>query len=226
VAGPTRQGSAGSGQAAVLAAGVTMGRMADFPVTSSGLTTAMPGDLRAAVERCGYYPSLVLHSLALSVGDESITSFLVHHEATFDRDELRRHLTVVLLTPTRLVIGHTDDFPADDQGNAAHAATSTEAVRIERLNSVVVSHVIDGPEQYDDTVVPRELVISVGWGAVSRLDLEPASCGDPDCEADHGYTGSSSVDDFSVRVSIAADGIEGVEQALAFAATLSKATTR
>ena len=199
--------------------------MADLPVTS-GLPTHMPGDLRAAVERCGYYPNVVLHSLALAVGDEPVTSFLVHHEATFDRDELRRHLTVVLLTPTRLVIGHTDDFPEDDQGTPAHAATSTEAVRIERLNSVVISHVIDGPEHYDETGLPRELVITVGWGAVSRLDLEPASCGDPDCEADHGYTGSSTVDDFSVRVSVAADGIEGVEQAVAFAHALSRATTR
>lgn len=203
-----------------------MGFMADLPVTSSGLSTAMPGDLRAAVERCGYYPTVVLHSLALSMGDESVNSFLVHHEATFDRDELRRHLTVVLLTPTRLVIGHTDDFPADDQGGPAHAATSTEAVRIDRINSVVISHVIDGPEQYNDSVIPRELVISVGWGAVSRLDLEPATCGDPECEADHGYTGSSTVDDLSVRVSIAADGVEGVEQAVAFAAALSRATSR
>ncbi len=186
----------------------------------------MPGDLRDAVERCGYYPNVVLHSLALSVAGEPVTCFLVHHEATFDRDELRRHLTVVLLTPTRLVIGHTDDFPADDEGGPAHAATSTEAVRISRLNSVVVSHVIDGPEQYDESVLPRELVITVGWGAVSRLDLEPATCGDPDCEGDHGYTGSSTVDDFSVRVSMAADGVEGVEQAVAFAQALSRATTR
>ena len=29
-----------------------------------------------------------------------------------------------------------------------------------------------------------------GWGAVSRLDLVPATCADPDCEADHGYEGS------------------------------------
>jgi len=197
--------------------------MTDLPVTTAAQHHR---DLRAAVERCGYYPNVVLQSLDLAVADEPITSFLVHHEATFDRDELRRHLTVVVLTPTRFIVGHTDDFPADEHTGPAHAATSTEAVRIERLNSVVVSHVIDGPEQYDDTVLPRELVISVGWGAVSRLDLEPASCGDPDCEADHGYTGSSSVDDFSVRVSIAADGIEGVEQALAFAGTLSRATTR
>ena len=112
--------------------------MTDLPVTS-------PGDLRAAVERCGYYPDVVLHSLAVAVADEPIASFLVHHEATFDRDELRRHLTVVLLTPTRLVIGHTDDYPADEAGGQPHAATSTEAVRIDRLTSVVVSHVVDNP---------------------------------------------------------------------------------
>jgi hypothetical protein len=198
--------------------------MADLPVTS-GLPTQMPADLRDAVERCGYYPNVVMHSLALSLADEPVESFLVHHEATFDRDELRRHLTVVLLTPTRLVIGHTDDFPADDQDGPAHAATSTEAVRIARLSSVVISHVIDGPEQYDDSTLPRELVITVGWGAVSRLDLEPASCGDPECEADHGYTGSSTVDDFSVRVSVAADGVEGVQQAVVFANALSRATS-
>lgn len=193
--------------------------MTDLPVTS-------PGDLRAAVERCGYYPEVVLHSLAVAVADEPITSFLVHHEATFDRDELRRHLTVVLLTPTRLVIGHTDDYPAEESGGQPHAATSTEAVRIDRLTSVVVSHIVDNPVGHESGRLPREVVVTVGWGAVSRLDLEPATCGDPDCEADHGYTGTSTVDDFSVRVSQTADGVEGVIQAVEFARSLSRATTR
>lgn len=197
--------------------------MTDFPVTTHD---QLQGELRAAVERCGYYPNVVLHSLALAVADEPLGSFLVHHEATFDRDELRRHLTVVLLTPTRLVIGHTDDYPADEMVGQPHAATSTEAVRIDRLTSVVVSHVVDDPAGYDPGALPREVVISVGWGAITRLDLEPASCGDADCEADHGFTGSTTVDDFSVRVSVAADGVEGVEQAVAFAGSLSRATSR
>ncbi len=196
--------------------------MTNLPVTTSG---QQQSELRAAVERCGYYPNVVLHSLALAVAGEQLVSFLVHHEATFDRDELRRHLTVVLLTPTRLVIGHTDDYPADEMTGPPHAATSTEAVRIDRLTSVVVSHVVDNPAGYDPGALPREVVISVGWGAITRLDLEPASCGDPECEADHGYTGSTTVDDFSVRVSVAADGIEGVEQAVAFAGSLSRATS-
>jgi hypothetical protein len=200
-----------------------MDAMTDLPVTTPA---QQQSDLRAAVERCGYYPNVVLHSLVLAVADEPITSFLVHHEATFDRDELKRHLTVVLLTPTRLVIGHTDDYPADEMTGQPHAATSTEAVRIDRLTSVVVSHVVDNPASHDAGALPREVVISAGWGAITRLDLEPATCGDPDCEADHGYTGSSTVDDFSVRVSVAADGVEGVEQAVAFARTLSQVTSR
>ena len=52
----------------------------------------------------------------------------------------------------------------------------------------------------------------------------PAVCADPDCEADHGYTGTATLDDFSVRVSQAADGEEGVAGALEFARAISLAT--
>jgi hypothetical protein len=181
-------------------------------------------DLRAAVERCGYYPELVLDSLAVALAGESVSSFMVHHEATFDRDELRRHLTVLVLTPSRLVVGHTDDHPPDEISSSPHATTSTESVRIGRIGSVVVSRVVDDPAQHAVSGLPREVVLTLGWGAVSRIDLEPAGCADPDCEADHGYTGAATIDDFSVRVSQAADGIEGVAQALEFARSLSAAT--
>ena len=181
-------------------------------------------DLRAAVERCGYYPELVLDSLSVSLAGESIVSFLVHHEATFDRDELRRHLTVLVLTPTRLVVGHTDDHPPDEISSSPHATTSTESVRIDHIDSVVVSRVVDDPAKYPASEMPREVVLTLGWGAISRLDLEPAVCADPDCEADHGYTGTSTLDDFSVRVSQAADGVDGVAGALEFARAVSLAT--
>ncbi len=70
----------------------------------------------------------------------------------------------------------------------------------------------------------EEAVLTVGWGAVSRVELEPARCADPDCEADHGYTGSLAGDDFSLRLAAAADGGSAVERLLAFARTLSAAT--
>lgn len=70
----------------------------------------------------------------------------------------------------------------------------------------------------------REVVLTIGWGAVARIDLEPAGCGDSECDADHGYTGTASNDDLSLRVSEAADGPDVVTQTLAFAAALSEAT--
>jgi hypothetical protein len=80
------------------------------------------------------------------------------------------------------------------------------------------------PEKYVPGTLPREVVLTIGWGAVSRIDLEPAACGDPNCEADHGYTGSSTADDLSLRVSEAGDGPDAVRQTLAFAQALSEAT--
>jgi hypothetical protein len=76
----------------------------------------------------------------------------------------------------------------------------------------------DGPRP------PAEAVMTIGWGGVSRLDLEPAGCADPECDADHGYTGVLASDDFSLRVSTAADGTDAVGGLLAFAAALSART--
>jgi hypothetical protein len=86
--------------------------------------------------------------------------------------------------------------------------------------------VVANPAKHVPGGPPREVVLTVGWGAVSRLDLEPATCGDPNCEADHGYSGTVTADDLSLRVSEAGDGVEVVNQALAFAAALSEATVR
>jgi hypothetical protein len=66
--------------------------------------------------------------------------------------------------------------------------------------------------------------MTIGWGGVSRIDLEPAGCNDPDCDADHGYTGVLASDDFSLRVSAAADGTDAVAGLLSFAESLSART--
>ena len=76
--------------------------------------TGTAADLRTAIERSGYYPELVAESLETALAGEDVRAFLVHHEATFDHDELRRHITVLALTATRLVVAHTDDDPADE----------------------------------------------------------------------------------------------------------------
>ncbi len=180
--------------------------------------------LRADIERSGYYPELVSDTLDTALANEPVVSYVVHHEATFDHDELRRHVTVLALTPTRLIVGHTDEHPADETSPTAYASASTEAVRLERIDSVVVTRVAADAAAHRRGTPVREAVLTIGWGAVSRIDLEPASCGDPHCEADHGYTGTASNDDLALRVSEAADGAQVVAQVLTFAAALSMAT--
>ena len=186
--------------------------------------SALAQKLRSDIQRSGYYPDLVADALETALAGESLASYVVHHEATFDRDELRRHVTVLALTPTRLIVGHTDEHPADEANPLPSASASTEAVRIERVDSVVVTRVVSEPAKHQPGGAAAEVVLTIGWGAVSRIDLEPATCGDPQCDADHGYTGTASNDALSARASEAADGAEVVRQVLAFASALSQAT--
>ncbi|MDH6127781.1 DUF5998 family protein [Kitasatospora sp. GP82] len=191
-------------------------------MAKTGTTTTQ--DLRSAIERSGYYPALVSEAVESAVGPEPITSYLVHQETTFDANEVRRHVTVLVLTPSRFVVSHTDEQSGDATSPQPYATTSTECVRIDRINSVVLSRMVANPETYTPGTLPREVVLTIGWGAVQRIDLEPAGCSDPNCEADHGYTGSATADDLSLRVSEAGDGPETVAQALVFARALSEAT--
>ena len=71
-------------------------------------------DLGVAIEKSGYYPAVVRSGVEAAVAGERVVSFLVHHEPTIDRDEVRRHITVVVLTPTRLILCHTDENAPDD----------------------------------------------------------------------------------------------------------------
>jgi hypothetical protein len=130
---------------------------------------------------------------------------------------------VLVLTGNRFIVSHTDEQAADSTSPTPYATTSTESVKLGRISSVVVSRVVANPEQYQPGTLPREVVLTIGWGAVNRLDLEPAACGDPNCEADHGYTGSAGNEDFALRVSAAAEGPSSVAALLAFVRRLSAA---
>ena len=185
-------------------------------------------DLRASIEKSGYYPDVVADAVNAAIAGEQVTSFLVHHEPTIDRDEVRRHVTVVVLTPSRLIVAHTDEHAPDDLLPAPYTSTSTEAVMLSNVRSVVVNRMVANPASYAGRPVPppgaNEVVLTIGWGGLGRLDLEPAGCSDPQCDADHGYTGVVASDDFSIRVSAAADGNDAVADVLAFAEVLSAAT--
>ncbi len=155
-----------------------------------------------------------------------MASFLVHHEPTIDRDEVRRHITVVVLTATRMILCHTDEHDPDDLLPEPYTSTSTEAIRLSTVRSVVVNRMVANPASFagGGEPAPTEAVLTVGWGGINRIDLEPAGCADPECEADHGYTGVLASDDFSLRVSSAADGQGAVDDLLAFAESLSART--
>ena len=179
-------------------------------------------ELRDAIDRTGYYPDVVADGVDGAVAGEEIVSFFVHHEPTFDRDEVRRHLSVVVLTPSRLIIVHTDEHAGDDLLPEPYTSTSSEAIRLSSVTSVVVTRMVANPTKGMSS--PAEAVITLGWGGVSRVDLEPAGCDDPQCEADHGYTGVLASDDFSLRVSAAADGADSVARLLSFAEQVSART--
>lgn len=179
-------------------------------------------ELRKAIDRTGYYPEVVADGVRSAVAGEPVVSFFVHHEPTFDHDEVRRHLSVVVLTPSRLILAHTDEHPGDDLLPEPYTSTSTEAVRLSAVKSVVVTRMVANPSS--GPAAPAEAVMTIGWGGVARVDLEPAGCSDPQCDADHGYTGVLSSDDFSLRVSAAADGTDAVGSLLAFAEALSART--
>ena len=185
-------------------------------------------ELRSAIDASGYYPDVVADAVFAALAGETAEAHLVHHEPTIDeRDEVRRHVTVLVLTATRLVLAHTDEHAPDDVLPAPYTSTTTEAIALAAVRSVVVNRMVANPAAYESQGSRRgatEAVVSIGWGAVNRVDLEPAGCADPACEADHGYTGVIGSDDFSLRVSAAAEGPDAVAELLAFADALSART--
>ncbi|MEE2036745.1 DUF5998 family protein [Nocardiopsis sp. CT-R113] len=191
----------------------------------------MSTDWRLEIERSGYYPALVIDAVAQALGGESAEAFIVHHEATFDPAmEMRRHITVMLLTETRLVVCHTDEHPPNETEGTSHASTTTDSIQMGNIQSVALTRVVPNPAQYTPGSLPSELVLSVNlsvnWGAVANIDLEPAACADETCELDHGYTGAITAEPLTLRVSEAADGPAAVSAMLHFAEALSTATTR
>lgn len=216
--------------------------------TMGAMRFVTPRELTRRIEKAGYYPSLVADTLAVALADEEATAHLVHSEATFDTDTVRRHLSVLAITPTRLIFVHADDhgpgllegddadepmvgsdmFPGDAlvAGGQSHAVTTSEAIPLSSVGPVMITHVVPDPEHYRPGSLGKELTLTISWGAVSRIDIEPATCGDPHCDAEHGFTGAIAGDDLSLRISSEADGAHAVDEALAFARELSAATAR
>jgi hypothetical protein len=185
----------------------------------------LPADLTAAIERAGYYPALVADVVESALGPDDVVAHLVHQETTFDQDAVRRHITVLAMTPTRLVIAHADDHEGGTgvEGDASLpvATATSETAPLSSVRGVMLTHVVTSPDAYVPGTLGREITLTIGWGAVARIDIVPATCGDPDCDADHGFEGTVASDDISLRVSADADGDRALTDALRFARTLS-----
>ena len=209
-----------------------MGLMGDIADQITTQRRPLPSSLTKDIERAGYYPALVADVVESAVAGGEVVSHLVHQETTFDHDTVRRHITVLALTPTRLVVAHADDHAAEDDhgepddGDPQSSATATatsECVPLSAVRGVMLTHVVTSPATYIPGTLGRELTLTLGWGAVSRVDMIPATCGDPNCEADHGYEGTVTTDDIGLRISADADGETALAQAMEFARTLSAA---
>jgi hypothetical protein len=190
----------------------------------AGEAERLPDDLVVELEQTGYYPQLLADVVLQSLAGEPLVDALVHLETTFDADAVRRHVTVLALTATRLVTAHVDDHDPPEAGGAPVAVASSESVPLHDVRSVVVGHRVTAPERHRPGAAPQELTLTVAWGTLSRLDVEPATCGDPECEADHGYTGTMTADDVSLRISADAEGEAAVLAARRFARSLTRAT--
>ena len=191
------------------------------PQSAAAPLIPLPVDLTRAIEQAGYYPALVADVVQAALGSEEVVSHLVHQETTFDHDVVRRHITVLALTGTRLVIAHADDHTDERAGHEDVATATTESVPLSAVRGVMITHVVARPQEYQPGSLGREITLTLGWGAVSRIDLMPATCADPDCDADHGYEGSVASDDISLRISADAEGEAALQHALGFARELS-----
>lgn len=186
-------------------------------------TVELSAALTAAIERAGYYPALVADVVRAALGDEPVHSHLVHQETTFDRDVIRRHVTVLARTPSRLIIAHADDHPEDETGRGEAVTATTECIPLGAVRGVMLTHVVGDPTRYQPGSLGHELTLTIGWGTVSRIDLIPAQCADPTCDGDHGYEGTSAADDIALRISAVAEGRSALDEATAFARDLSSA---
>ncbi|WP_101589340.1 DUF5998 family protein [Brevibacterium jeotgali] len=188
---------------------------------------AIPHELISDLQAAGYYPQLAGTMLVESLFDEEIRSHFVHIDTHVDLDSIHRHVTAFAITPTRLLIAHVDDDPAPRPlGQPPRAMTSSEAIELDGIRTVLIGRTYERPAQFEPGQAPVEVSLTLGWGSTTRIDTFPEACTDPQCDADHGYGGSLLSEDLTLRVSAQAEGPDAVARAQAFAVELRRASFR
>lgn len=176
---------------------------------------ALPERLVLEIKDGGFYPTVVTGTLADAVAGRPVRGHLVHNEATFAGNEAHRHLTVLVLLEGSMVICHADE------GDRGRALVTTEVVRLDAIQSVVLTRSVANPASQHSEIA--ETWLTVIWGAAKRIDLGPGMCEDPTCDADHGYQGLSTSEDYVVRMSREADGADQTARLVEFATLLQGA---
>lgn len=181
-------------------------------------------ELVSDIMRAGFYPELVMDAVGTVFEPDEIISHLVQLETHFDREEIHRHITVLVLTESHLLAAHLDDQQLDDQGEVVAAHINSEVIPLGKLGTITTNLTYLQPQDFIPGTRASELQLSIAWTGSQRLDLAPADCPDPQCTtADHGLTGSGVREDIMVRVSASADGAVAIVSAQKFASALRQA---
>lgn len=186
----------------------------------------LDSDLQASLVKAGFYPQLVSDVLEDALAGYTVRAHMVHLETHIDHAEVHRHVSVLVLTDETLVVLHVDDEMLDEMGTHVAATVSTETVPLVRIGSVILSYGYYQPQNYKSGDTLMDLTLAASWSGSQRADLVPAACGDPQCDADHGYQGTLPKEDMVLRVSVEADGADKVEEARRFARSLRAASVR
>lgn len=185
-------------------------------------TMSLPHSLVSDLQGAGYYPQLTGSMLVESLFGEDVVSHLVHMDTHVDLDSIHRHVTAFVITPTRMLLAHVDDDPEPQRGRTPRGMTSVEEIPLENMRTVLLGRTYEDPAQFRPGDRPVEVSLTLGWGSVRRIEAFPETCGDPDCDGDHGYGGSLLNEDVTLRVSAQAEGQAAVDQAERFAMFLRR----
>jgi hypothetical protein len=177
---------------------------------------AIPHELVTELQAAGYYPQLAGTMIVESLFGETITSHFVHIDTHVDLDSIHRHVTAFAITPTRLLIAHVDDDPAPRPlGQPPRAMTSSEAIELKDISTVLIGRTFEKPAEFQPGQEPVEVSLTLGWGSTTRIDTFPETCADPQC-----------AEDLTLRVSAQAEGPEAVARAQSFALELRRSAFR
>ena len=168
-------------------------------------------EIKEAIDATGYHPDLVAEAVSDALGSDTPLTHFVAQETTFDSHEVRRHVTVAIVTHANLIVVHVDDEDVD--GKTVVTATS-ESVARNQIRSLMITRSADPSGKLS------EVLVGIGWGGISRIELESNDCGNVECDGDHGYSGVITAEDIQLRASRLAEGEESVRALLAFARSI------